>query len=75
MSRYRTKYVTVETEVSIEEFDTEDLIEELEDRGHYNPLSDTDNHELLETIWQKRRTGRDYQAELDSFIWQVLGKM
>lgn len=73
MNRYRTKYVTVEAEVSLSEFDTEDLIEELEACGHDILLSDTKT--LLETIWQKRRIGRDYQAELDSFIWQVLGKM
>jgi hypothetical protein len=30
---------------------------------------------LLETIWQKRRIGKDYQQELDGLIRGVLGKV
>ena len=78
MGRYR--YVTVDTqvEVSLDEFDTDDLIEELESRGlDYNTKGvDADGmRDLLETIWLNRRRGIDYQRELDNLVWGVLGKL
>ena len=74
MSRYKT--VTVDAEVDLSDFDTDDLIEELEDRGKWPGSSDIrfDSTELLETIWKKRRLGNhDYQTELDQLIYGVLG--
>jgi hypothetical protein len=75
MSRYRT--VTAEVEVELSDFDTDDLIEELESRGlDYNTKGvDADEMRLLlESIWYKRRLGNnDYQAELDQLIYGVLG--
>jgi hypothetical protein len=76
MSRYKT--VTVDAEVDLSDFDTDDLIEELEDRGKWPGSSDIrfDSTELLETIWKKRRLGNhDYQTELDQLIYAVLGKV
>ena len=76
MSRYKT--VTVYAEVDLSDFDTDDLIEELEDRGKWPGSSDIrfDSTELLETIWKKRRLGNhDYQTELDQLIYAVLGKV
>jgi len=72
------KYVTAEVEVDLSEFDTDDLIEELESRGVDYNTKYVDGEEmrvLLETIWQKRRTGKDYQQELDGLIRGVLGKV
>jgi hypothetical protein len=76
MSRYKT--VTVDAEVDLSDFDTDDLIEELEHRGKWPGSSDIrfDSTELLETIWKKRRLGNhDYQTELDQLIYAVLGKV
>lgn len=76
MSRY--KYVTAEVEVDLSDFDTDDLIEELESREvDYNTRGvDADGmRELLEKIWLNRRTGKDYQNELDKLIYGVLGKV
>ena len=74
---YRT--VTVDAEVDLSDFDTDDLIEELEDRGvDYNTKGvDADEMRvLLESIWHKRRLGNpDYQQELDRLIYGVLGKI
>jgi hypothetical protein len=73
---YRT--VTVDAEVDLSDFDTDDLIEELESRGKCPGSSDIrfDSTELLETIWKKRRLGNhDYQTELDQLIYAVLGKV
>ena len=72
------KTVTVDAEVDMSDFDTDDLIEELEDRGKWPGSSDIrfDSTELLETIWKKRRLGNhDYQTELDQLIYAVLGKV
>lgn len=72
------RYVTAEVEVDLEEFDTDDLIDELERRGQdYNTkYVDSDAmRELLETIWFNRRNGKDYQKELDALIYGVLGKV
>ena len=49
-----------------------DLIEELDSRGH---LVDGDGKEILEAIYEKRRIGKDYQSELDQLIWNSLGKV
>ena len=72
------KTVTVDAEVDMSDFDTDDLIEELESRGKWPGSSDIrfDSTELLETIWKKRRLGNhDYQQELDRLIYGVLGKI
>jgi hypothetical protein len=79
MSRYKTVYTEVEVDVDMSEFDTDELIEELESRGQdYNARGvDADEMRLLlETIWKKRRLGNhDYQTELDQLIYAVLGKI
>jgi len=74
MSRYKTVYTEVEVEVDISEFDTEDLIEELEERGEL-PSSNQkyENKELVEQIWMLRRNGQDYQRQLDDLIYNVTG--
>jgi hypothetical protein len=73
-----TRYVTVEAEVDLADFDTDDLIEELEHRGvdyNTNGVDADEVRELLEAIWLSRRRGVDYQRELDELIWGVLGKL
>jgi predicted glycosyltransferase len=79
MSRYKTVYTEVEVEVDMSEFETDDLIEELENRGADYNITGVDADEmrgLLESIWQKRRLGNnDYQTELDKLIYGVLGKI
>ena len=77
MSRYKTIYTEVEVDVDMSEFETDELIEELDRRGlDYNTKGvDADEMRLLlESIWYKRRLGNnDYQAELDQLIYGVLG--
>lgn len=74
-----TVYTEVEVDVSLEDFDDDDLIEELERRGlDYNTRGvDADEMRLLlEQIWLKRRTGvADFSQELDKLIYGVLGKL
>ena len=73
---YKTIYTEVEVEVNLGDFDTSDLIEELEERGEL-PLSTGpyDSKELVQKIWMARRQGKDYQALLDDLIYAVTGQI
>lgn len=73
---YKTIYTEVEVDVSLEDFDTQDLIDELDARGELPTEANDGAKELLYTIWLKRRQGNDnYQQELDQLIWLGLGKV
>lgn len=76
MRKYKTVHTEVAVDIDISEFDTEDLIDELESRGDL-PVDGSDSaKELINTIWLKRRMGdHNYQTELDSLIYTVLGKV
>jgi hypothetical protein len=71
---YKTIYTEVEVDVNLSEFDTDDLIEELENRGA-GATDYSDGKEVLQSIYEKRRLGQDYQQELNGLIWAVLGKI
>jgi hypothetical protein len=70
---YKTIYTEVEVDVNLSDFETDDLIEELESRGS-GTVDYGDGKEVLESIHEKRRLGKDYQTELDQLIWLGLGK-
>ena len=67
------KYVNVEVEIDLVEFDDDQLIEELEDRGYEVAVSPP--QDLLTSIWMKRRLGKPYDAEVDELIYKGLGKV
>ena len=71
-------YVTIEKyidiDVDMEDFDTDDLITELERRGA-GTTEYGDGKDILQSIYEKRRLGKDYQEELDQLIWLGLGKI
>lgn len=69
-----TVYTEVEVDVDLGDFDTDDLIEELESRGRSLEVPGTSGTELVEQIHEKRRLGKDYQRELDELIYTVTGK-
>lgn len=71
---YKTIYTEVEVEVDLGDFDTDDLIEELESRGSA-VMDYGDGKEVLQAIYEKRRLGQDYQTELDQLIWLGLGRV
>ena len=66
-------YKEVEVDVDLEDFDDDELIEELERRGT-GVMEYGNGTEVLQTIYEKRRLGLDYQQELDQLIWLGLGK-
>jgi hypothetical protein len=65
-------YQEVEIEVELDDFDTDDLIEELENRGE---IVDNDAKHLITTIFYKRRTGQDFSRELDDLIYNTIGRI
>ena len=67
---YKTITTEVEIDVDLEDFDTDDLVEELKLRGEFD-----DSKELIDSIWQKRRLGKDFKTELDELIYHTLGKI
>jgi len=68
-------YVTTEVEVDLADFDTADLIEELEHRGGLPVEYEGDAKEIVEAIWLRRRNGQDYDDLVDQLIYKVLGKV
>lgn len=70
-----TVYTEVEVDVSLEDFDEEDLVEELERRGRTLEVSDSSGTELVEQIYQKRRLGQTFERELEELIYKVTGKI
>lgn len=71
-------YKEVEVEIDIDDFDTDELIEELERRGvdyNTNGVDGDEMRSVLEQVWLRRRQGQDYQQDLDRLIWGVLGRM
>ena len=71
---YKTVYKEVEVDVDLDDFDTDDLIEELERRGS-GTMDYGDGKEILQVIYEKRRLSKDYQAELEQLIYLGLGKV
>jgi len=74
MGKSVTVYKEVEFDVELSDFDTEDLVEELESRGS-GTMEHADGRELLEAVYQKYRIGQDYTEELRNLIYHGLGKI
>jgi len=70
-----TIYTEVEVDVELHEFDTDDLVEELEKRGLGFEVASQSGTELLNAIYEKRRLGKDYQRELDELIYVGIGRI
>jgi nitrogen regulatory protein PII len=67
-------YKEVEVEIDLDDFDTDELVEELERRGA-GTAEFGDGKEWLTAIYEKRRLGKDYQQELDQLIYLGLGRV
>lgn len=71
---YKTIYTEVEVDVDLSDFDTDDLLEELKSRGS-GVMGYGDGKEVLQSIYEKRRLGQDYQTELEALIYLGLGRI
>lgn len=70
-----TVYTEVEVDVDLDDFDDEDLIDELQRRGRGFEVNSRTPTELVDQIYQLRRNGRDYQRELDELIYVTIGRI
>jgi hypothetical protein len=61
----------------LDELSDDELIDELKRRGRdYNVFVDSDEMRMIfQTLYEKRRIGKDYQSELDQLIYSILGKI
>ena len=71
-----TVYKEVEVDVELDDFDDDDLIDELERRGRGFEVAVRAPTDLVRQIYEKRRLGNNnYQQELDELIYVTLGKI
>lgn len=70
-----TVYKEVQVDVELEDFDDEDLLDELDRRGFGAEANATTASELINIIWHKRRFKQDYESELDQLLYQATGRV
>ena len=70
-----TVYTEVEVDVNLVDFDTDDLLEELENRGALPVEGSYDAKALVEQMYYLRRQGQAYEHLLDPLIYSVLGRI
>jgi len=68
-------YKEIQIDVELDDFSDNDLLEEIERRGKGLEIGSWSSTELLTSIYEKRRLGKDYQQELDELIYQNLGRI
>ena len=72
-------YITteVEVDVNLDDFDTEDLVDELERRGKDATSLSFDDNETLTKIWLHDREGRKEEAYalMREYVLEKLGKV
>ena len=70
-----TVYTEVEVDVDLVDFDTDDLLEELESRGSLPPEGNINAKELVEKMYYLHRQGQDCTPMLDRLFYAVLGRI
>lgn len=72
---YKTVYTEVEVDVDIEDFDTDDLIDELERRGELPVEESGTAKEIVEQIYYLRRQGQPWEHLMDGLMYAVMGRV
>ena len=72
---YKTVYTEVEVDVDISEFDTDDLLEELAERGALPAEGNVNAKEFIEQMYYLHRQGQDCTYMLDQLFYSVLGRI
>ena len=72
---YKTVYTEVEVDVNIGDFETDDLLEELEERGALPPEGNINAKELVEQMYYLRRQGQPYEHLMDDLMYAVMGRI
>jgi hypothetical protein len=72
---YKTVYTEVEVDVDIEDFDTDDLLDELERRGDLPVEESGAAREIVEQIYYLRRQAQPYEHLMDDLMYAVMGRI
>ena len=72
---YKTVYTEVEVDVDLADFDTDDLLEELAERGALPVEGDVNAKDIVEQMYYLRRQGQEFTHLLDSLFYAVLGRV
>ena len=73
---YKTIYTEVEVEVDLDEFDDDDLLEEIE-RRNIQPNGWSDPHQtqdLIYKMYEKVCLNKNIDEELREFFWRTIGR-
>jgi len=70
-----TVYTEVEVDVELYDFETDDLVEELESRGVLPVEGDVNAKEIVEQMYQLGRLGKPCDQLLDRLFYSVLGRV
>ena len=70
-----TVWTEVEVDVDLEDFDTDDLLDELERRGDLPVESEGDAKATVEQIYYLRRQNQPWEHLMDQLIYQVMGRV
>jgi len=70
-----TVYTEVEVDVDLVDFDTNDLLDELERRGDLPVEEHGDARNIVEQIYYLRRQGQAYEHLMDSLMYAVMGRV
>ena len=68
-------YVHVDVDDILSEVDDDDLVAEVRARNLNTSGVSKSLEQILETIWLKRREGKDYSRDLDDLIYAGTGKI
>lgn len=72
MSRYKSVSTYVDVDIDLDEWSTEELIEELQSR---EDQSYGGEESVLSTICDKIKLGQNYEQELKDLIYHKLGRI
>ena len=64
----------IDVDVDLEDFDTEDLKDELKRRNE--SVADYGyTNDLIRALYEKRRAGQNFDYELDEILYQTIGRI
>ena len=70
-----TVYTEVEVDVDLVDFDTNDLLDELERRGDLPVEESGAAKNIVEQIYYLRRQGQPYEHLMDDLMYAVMGRV
>ena len=70
-----TVYTEVEVDVDLVDFDTNDLLDELENRGALPVEEHGDARNIVEQIYYLRRQAQPWEHLMDPLMYAVMGRV